>query len=139
MASVIVRDDVAILDVVLHEITREEDELSLWLESVKNKHIIKIRNPEYISNYSQVLQYIQESPYYKDQALREWSADGYADPWLIAVAMSTGAVIVTREALQGPINLQYPSKRAKIPDIARHFGVRCETPYQFIIDMHFKL
>lgn len=139
MAKAISRKDVGVLDVVYNEVCRSEDDLSDWLKNVKNCNKISVKNLQYIDNYRKVLDYIQNSGYYKDQALREWAADGYADPWLIAAAVSTGATIVTMETKTGGLTLSNPSKRAKIPDVCVYFNVRCETIFDFIKEMKFQL
>ena len=50
-----------------------------------------------------------------------------ADPWLIAKAMVTGAVVVTHESL-----VSDNTKKVKVPNICKQFGVSCINTFDFL-------
>lgn len=139
MATVICRTEVGVLDVVIAELTRSEDDLSNWIQGVHEINKISIRDPQILIHYSEIMEYIHESPVYSEHALRRWGATDYADPWLIAAAMSMQAEIVTDEVSAGGLSERHPSGNPKIPDVSKHFRVTCITPYDFTRQMGFKL
>ena len=61
----------------------------------------------------------------KDGALEEFLAG--ADPWLIAKARVTGALVVTHERL----NLQN-RRKFLIPNVCQHFGVTCLNTFELL-------
>ena len=50
-----------------------------------------------------------------------------ADPWLIAKAMSSGAIVVTHESL-----VSDATKKVKAPNICKQFGVQCINTFEFL-------
>lgn len=139
MEEAIQAENVLLLDVVLKELKTHEDELSDWISSVEGANEISIKDQRYIAKYAEVLQHIQKSEFYNEKALRAWSKEKTADPWLIAVGIERGATIITLEESAGSLNKANPSKNPKIPDVARHFDVKCESLYYFLREMNFKL
>lgn len=132
-------ENVILLDVVVSELTRFEDDLSDWLKSIDDLSITTVKTPEIIQRYGEVLIYLQESDRYQEAALRSWANMQVADPWLIAAAIETNAVIITDEKSAGPITAGHPSKNAKIPDVAEHFNVQCENLFYFMRKMNIRL
>lgn len=128
---------VVILDMVRNEILAVSDDLKDWFE-VQNFEIIDRRQPDIITEYGNILDYLQNEPKYKPSALTEWSKANVADPWLIAAAKVYGYTIVTFEK---PVNANSgsPSKYAKIPDVAAHFNVKAENLYCMMRKLQFKL
>ena len=60
--------------------------------------------------------------------------------WLIAVAMDLNTTIITEETPVGSgLSTKNPSRNAKLPDVAKHFGVKCENLFYFMRQMNFKL
>lgn len=54
--------------------------------------------------------------------------------------MDIGATIITEEASAGPgLSINNKSKNAKIPDVANHFGIKCERLFYFMRQMNFTL
>ena len=76
--------------------------------------------------YSEVLKYVQTCGLYKANALNEWASPGVADAWLIASACTGGHIIITFETPSSGLSKNSPSKKAKIPDVGKHFSVECE-------------
>lgn len=87
-----------------------------------------------VEKYGEVLRFLQDSPLYSDKALRIWSDVNVADPWLIATASALGYTLVTFETSAGIISVNNPSRKPKIPDIARKFDVKCENLFYFMRD-----
>lgn len=92
----------------------------------------------YAIEWSEVIQYIQDSPLYKDTALsseKGWANEKIADPWLIAIAKSENYTIVTDEIKNINLNAMNPSKNAKIPDVCEEFKIRCISMNQFFSEI----
>lgn len=130
---------IVILDLVRIECTRQDNDLQKWFELVNDKKDITYRTEQYISNYGLVLQYLQESPYYTDVAVKKWAEMGIADPWLIAVAKAEGFTLVTREKVQGDLNKNQPTSKPKIPNVAKAFDVEAIDLFDMMSELDFKL
>lgn len=61
--------------------------------------------------------------YIRNQLFLEWSREEVADPWIISSAAINNYTIVTLEVSSGSLSDKNPNKRAKIPDVAKVFGV----------------
>lgn len=97
-----------------------------WLNSNFNGNFLNHKS--YAQQWVEVLQYIEESSYYKAEALssdKGWAREKIADPWIIAIAKAENLTIVTNE-IRNP-NLRNPNgnKSAKIPDVCDELGIRC--------------
>lgn len=130
--------DVILLDVVLKELKKNEDELSSWLSDIPNLIPQSTQQTDIIGFYGQVLQYLQNCGLYREEAVRQWAERDCADPWIIAYAASRDATIITFETSGHP-QLGQLAKKAKIPDVAFHFNVTCENLYSFMRDKNFSL
>lgn len=115
--------NVALLDVVKDEILRGNDELTDWLKGLEIGRLIDHREAPILVNYGQVLQFLQNNPYYRESALAEWSRNTVADPWLIAAAQVYNCSIVTFEIANSNPDIHNPWKMAKIPNVASEFGI----------------
>jgi hypothetical protein len=130
---------IIILDKVYDEIAKGGDSLSKWLDTVKDIEQFGIRDGVIINNYSKILNYIQNSPLYqKDEALNSWSSNTVADPWIIAVALANSFTVITFERANESLSEKQPSKKVKIPDICKHFNVKCEDLYYMMRQLGFK-
>jgi len=49
-----------------------------------------------------------------------WDFSDGGDPWVIAHAMHSDGIVVTRESTLHP-----NAKKARIPDVCKHFAVKC--------------
>lgn len=130
---------IAILDVILDEILKGNDDLTRWMKAIHIKNSIDHRESQTIVYYAQILQFIQNSPLYKQSALSEWSRASVADPWLIAAAKSHGYSIVTLEEGNSNPNPKSPWKAAKIPDIAAEFDVEVVNLFAMMRELKFRL
>lgn len=126
MKQAINNGDILILDLVHGEVNKGDDELSEWINEFDSSLIVSHKHPAIITKYAKILHYIQESDFYKEKALLDWSRADVADPWLIATACTYGYKIITFETKNGNLNSINRSSRAKIPDICSIFSVNCE-------------
>ena len=122
-------DKIAVLDKVRDEILKGTDELSTWISALPNECILSTQDIQMIQTYRDVLSFIQQSDQYTESALRLWSRENVADPWLIAVAAAYDYTILSFEQSAGRITTS--SNNPKLPDIARHFHVA----YTSLFDM----
>lgn len=83
-------------------------------------------------NYGKVLNYVQNRVFYRDTALRNWSNRNISVPWLIAMALN--ATIITEEStINTGLSTKNPSRNTKVSDVKKHFGVKCENLFYFMI------
>mgnify|MGYP006067288613 FL=1 len=113
-----------LLDMVKAEIEKGKDELADWINKESGFVVCNHIAPEIIGKYQQVLQYVQTCGLYKEQALQTWANNDVADPWLIAVAAVNNYTLITAEVPSGGLSIKTPNKAAKIPDVAKAFGVK---------------
>lgn len=130
---------IAVLDLVKDEILQGNDSLKDWMTDLSIGTLIDHREPKILAEYASILQYIQQNPCYKPSALQEWSNSKVADAWLIATASVYNLFLVTFEARNTGLNSRNPSKEAKIPDVAKSFGVETITLFQMIRDLGIQL
>lgn len=130
-------DKIAVLDKVRDELLKGTDELSAWISDLPNECILSTQDIQILQKYRDVLNFIQQSDQYTESALRLWSRENIADPWLIAAAKVYGYTLLSFEQSAGRITTR--SNNPKLPDVARHFQV----PYTSLFDMmrqeHFRL
>ena len=116
--------NIAILDMVRDEIYKGQDDLANWLQELHIANMISHKDQDVIVNYSQIIQYLQNSNFYKESAMQEWANGSVADAWLIAAAMKYGYTLVTFEKSNMGLNATSPSKKAKLPNVATYFNVK---------------
>ena len=109
-------DKIAVLDKVQEEILPKEC-------------ILSTQEIQIIQMYRDVLSFIQQSDQYSEAALRLWSRENVADPWLIAAAKVYGYTLLSFEQSAGRITTR--SNNPKLPDVAHHFQV----PYTSLFNM----
>lgn len=130
---------VRILDLVAKEILNGSgDALENWLVSLNIEYIDR-RNYQVISEYRRILDYIQNNPCYKAEALKKWSKFGIADPWLIAVSSVYRTTLVTFEEPNKGLNSNSPSKNPKIPDVAARFDVKTANLFYLMRQLQINL
>ena len=128
-----------LLDLVKAEIDKGEDDLADWLSRQEGFVICNHITSEIIGKYQEVLQYIQVCGLYKEQALRTWANGDVADPWLIAAASVNEYTIITAEVPSGGLSVKNPNRYAKIPDIAKAFGVKTNNLYYMMRQLGIKI
>lgn len=124
--------NIAILDLVKNEIMYGSDGLSSWFTNINYGLYIKRSEPAILLAYKDILQELQSNKCYKSSALKEWANGKIADPWIIAAAVAHKLRIVTFETSNKNLNQTNPSRRAKIPDVAKTFNVDCCTLFDMM-------
>lgn len=127
----ILNSSVVIPEIVVSE-NYQDPWFKAWLKDNYKKNFIDHKS--FALEWIEVIQYIDNSPLYKDTALNSekgWANDRIADPWLIAIAKNKNYTIVTDEVKNINLNPRNPSRNVKIPDVCEELGVRCISMNQF--------
>lgn len=105
---------------VHREIEKVDDDLSKWIKS--RRHLFRDVTDGVQQRLRDVLRAFPR--------LVDSSKDrSMADPWVIAHAMTENATVVTKERASESL------KKIKIPDVCKHFGVRCISDFQFVTEI----
>ncbi len=115
-------------EMVYEEITRTEDDLSEWLKS-SNIPIRKIDE-----NVTKCLQEIYSTNPIHKFLVDNTKARSLADPWVIAHAISEGAIVVTKEEKVTALN----SKKIKIPNVCDNMNISWMNDFQMIAELGIK-
>lgn len=126
---------IVLLDMVKDEIDKGEDDLADWVDKEKGFVICNHVSPDIIGKYQDVMQYVQSCGLYKEQALEAWAPANIADPWLIAAASIHSYTIITWEGPSGGLSPKNPNKNAKIPDVAKAFGVKTNNLFYMMREL----
>ena len=115
---------VLMLDVVFDEVIKGNDKLSEWTGSIDFKPIDR-RSNDILGRYAEVMNHIQNSPHYHDNALNRsgWASVGHADPWIVATAKARNHVVVTMEAPSIPALGNNQTSKIKVPYVCNGLGV----------------
>lgn len=130
---------IVLLDMVKSEIEKGEDDLTEWLKKAEGFVFCEHVTPEIIDKYQKVLQYVQSCGLYKAQALRDWAPGNIADPWLIAAAAVNDYTLITSEVPSGGLSIKTPNKQAKIPDVAKAFGVKTDSLFNMMRELGIRI
>ena len=109
---------------VYDELKGYGDELSSWVKNHKN-HFVDDADDATQEKFAEVAEYVANLENKKPENIANFLDK--ADPWLIAKASTTDAIIVTHERLD-PHN----SKNVKIPNICQVFEVECISTYDLL-------
>ena len=115
---------VASIQLVYDELANKKDELSEWVASHKN-HFLSVTDTPTQNKFAEIVQHVYALPDRKQATIASF-LDG-ADPWLIAKAASTGAIVVTQEIL-APLE----NKKIKIPNICNDFNVQYINSFELL-------
>lgn len=126
--------EIASIVPVRDELARGNDDLTQWVKG--NAHLFEDASDEPTqAAFGQIVAKIAEQvPVMKAGAFEEF-LEG-ADPWLIAKAMATGAVVVTHEVYNPDIKRKFT-----IPNVCSLFGVRYMNTFELLgnLDARFVL
>lgn len=112
------------IDNVYLELTDSNDELSKWAKNHKS-HFVPVADKNTQDMFKEIANYVVSL---KDKSPADIANFlSKADPWIIAKASTTGAIIVTHEAIV-PAN----SKKVKIPNICKKFGIDYINTFQLL-------
>lgn len=106
------------------ELKDGDDELATWV-AARQHHFIDDSDAVTQANFAQIVQSVAAVNHYNPANRDQFLAK--ADPWLIAKAMSIGAIVVTQEGLVNP-----SSTKVKVPNICREFNVSCINTYDLL-------
>ncbi|MDP2743555.1 MAG: DUF4411 family protein [Dehalococcoidia bacterium] len=108
---------------------KDSDALEKWAMPLKG--IMFLGADESVQAcYREIVQYVQSNSIYKPHWVTKF-LDG-VDPWVIAYAKAHGGRVVTFEKPQPE------AKKPKIPDVAKHFKVKCITVYDMLAELKVK-
>lgn len=106
------------IDEVFKEIAIGNDELVIWAKNLKPCGCFMPKNDEQTQlNFAQIANWVMDPGRIFTESARKKFLSG-ADPWLIAKAMTIGAVVVTQETFDDK-----SKKSIKIPNVCCEFGV----------------
>ena len=117
VAEMINNGDVFSHEVVKEEINKGKDELTDWINENAPKDFYICNDSYIMSEYAKVLNWAQNNPVFKQEAIMEFAQ--VADAFLVAAAAAKGYTLVTNET-SDPLC----RKRVKIPDACNAVGVR---------------
>ncbi len=123
-----IENKIFITEMVYEEITRTEDDLSEWLKS-SNIPIKKIDE-----SVTKCLQEIYSTNPIHKFLVDNTKARSLADPWVIAHAISEGAIVVTKEEKVTALN----SKKIKIPNVCDNMSKSWINDFQMIEELGIK-
>lgn len=130
---------IILLDIVKEEIDKGNDDLKDWVDKQNGFEICKHVTKEIIDKYQEVLQYIQNCGLYMERALHAWANEDVADPWLIAAASVNGYTIITLESPSGGLSPKNKNREARIPDVAKAFGVKTNNLFYMMRQLGIKI
>ena len=105
------------------ELLRGKDALANWVKDSVPENVFEAVEIDGGGDaYRRVADWVENSQQYSRAAKQKFFGD--ADPLLVAAAITNGDILATYE-------VSAPNSKAivKIPDVARHFGVKCIAPY----------
>ena len=124
MDEAVFKNEISSVKEVRNELERyiKHYDLLEWIKN--NKHIFTIPSSEEVNKVRQILVIPKFRNLIHAKNLRNgWPA---ADPFLIAKAWTISGVVVMMETFASG------KKSPKIPDVCKHFRVRCTTPEGFM-------
>ncbi|MDV0445211.1 hypothetical protein MmiAt1_07680 [Methanimicrococcus sp. At1] len=131
--------NIAILDLVKAEIEKNDDDLGKWLKEINIKNLVQYKNQDIVNSYAEIIKYIEECGCYEiNKALDQWNLPA-ADPWLIAAACVYGYTVVTFELPNNNLSPANQSRKIKIPDVCRPFGIQYCNLYEMMRELSIKL
>lgn len=83
------------IDRVKDELLALKDQLSDWVKGLHASFFKQTRDQAVISEYSNMMQWVQENNQFTDAAKRKFACK--ADAWLVAFAKVTNRIVVTQE------------------------------------------
>ncbi|WP_419736639.1 DUF4411 family protein [Pseudomonas sp. COR18] len=117
--------ELASITSVKDELSKGNDDLATW--TARNSGFFQAISDEPTqAAYIQIATHVaDQAPKMKVGALDEFLAG--ADPWLIAKALCTGAIVVTHEVL----NLD-AKRKFIIPNVCKHFGISYMNTFELL-------
>ncbi len=111
---------------VYKELADGNDELAAWIRERRDNGCFIEPDKDVQDNFKKIADFINEN--YPQHEAAEFLSG--ADPWVIAYAKTINAVVVTQEKL-----VSDDSKKVKIPNICKKFGVPYVDTYQMLREL----
>lgn len=106
------------------------DKLEQWIKDNVSKSMFNSTSDVAVmENFSQMMQYVQNSTQYNPEAKAEFAQ--VADGWLIAYAKEHGHILVTHEALNLTIKRKVP-----MPNLCEYFKVPYVDTFKMLRDLN---
>jgi len=118
--------EVGSIEFIGRELRDGKDELADWAKA-RSGHFIKHDDENTQAVLIDIVNYVMRQDFNladRDKFLNK------GDPWLIAKAKVLGATLVTHESTVSPA-----TKKVKIPNICKEFGVRCITTFDMLHEL----
>lgn len=123
--------EVSSIKMVSDELKKGNDDLAQWAKDNSNL-FIDVDDKETQEAFGALVQALsQQMVHMKAGALDEFLAG--ADPWLIAKAMTTGAVVVTQESFNLDVKRKF-----LIPNVCKQFGVTWMNTFELLAKLDAK-
>ena len=107
--------DILISEEVYFELTRGEDDLSIWIKDMRLFY-----PTAFIESNSRVQQKVVEVMARCQSLVDPDSDKNHADPFLVAVGILTNGIVVCSESPR-----KQKDQRCKVPDACEEFGIKC--------------
>ena len=130
---------IVVLDIVKDEIDKGNDDLAKWIADLDQLTVVPKVTEKTVGCYQEVMRYVAECGLYKESAVHTWAPGNVADPWFIASAKANGYTIVTEEKSSTGLSKKTPNKGAKIPDVAKYFGVKTVDVFDMMRKLNIKI
>lgn len=124
---------VASIDRVLDELRRTDDPLKQWAEKRFLPFFHSTQGDCVSEFYKKLVNYVQNSKQYKEEAKMEFMEASNADPWLVAFAKCNGYIIVTHE-----VPSPFAKKKVPLPNLCREFDIEFTDTFSMLKDLGFR-
>lgn len=111
---------------VLNELIEGDDQLKEWAKRQQGT-LFQAPNQAVQEMFRQIADSVNNSPRYAAHHVAEFLKG--ADPWVIAYAAALGGRVVTFERSEPT------SRKPKIPDVGREFGVHCISLWDMLTEL----
>jgi hypothetical protein len=93
-----------------------QDELAKWVMTRRERGLCIPPTKRVTERIGEIAKFVLDR--YKEEEALDFLKG--ADAWVIAQAMEDSGIVVTQESTEHP-----KARKARIPDICKHFGVQC--------------
>ena len=116
------------IKLICEELIKGNDALADWAKDRKDSGwFFSVDDVQTQQNLIKITEWVMAQPY-KEAAKADFMSGG--DPWLIAKAMTIGAIVVTLETFDAQTK-----KKVKIPNVCRAFSISCIDTFGLLRQM----
>lgn len=131
IAAQIVNGNFVIIDKVKDEI--QDDPIAQWLKQNVDKKLYETTTDS-IEQYKHIQNWAIANQQFSQPEKTHFAQDNVADSFLVAKALNCGYTIVTYETSVG-----VGSRKIKIPDVCKTFGVQCISINEALRELHIQI